>query len=165
MNPELELEQAEKFLESHAWVYCGAGIWSDAVTSLRHPTSVAYGIAKQRFEDGKKELNPTQVALRVKRLLLEEQMYRAQMGIGEIKRQCSKHDIIRGRLIWSPAKQRVVNTHEGLPDNWNDGCYSVSCSICGEEFGWHCPKNPKGYCEYEKNDYGCDFCGEPDERK
>ena len=46
-----DIERMEKELESHAFAYCGNGEWQDAVTSLRHPTSIAYKILKQRMKE------------------------------------------------------------------------------------------------------------------
>jgi hypothetical protein len=42
------------------------------------------------------------------------------------------------------------------------GCF---CSVCGENLGWYCPKNPKQYCEYDGKTEECIYCGEPEERK
>ena len=110
-------------------------------------------------------MTPEQIATQTRRLFLEEQMWTAQLHIGDIKRAC-KHFIVKGRVMYSPAKGKVVNTHEGKDDNWNDGCFSASCAICGEDFGWWCPKSPTHYCEYDETDtYGCKWCHEPDERK
>lgn len=106
-----------------------------------------------------------QQAIQVRRFLLEEQMWRAAMELGELSRACQDHVVIKGRTLWSPHQQKIVNTHEGK-DEWHDGCFTVSCAICGIDLGWHCPKNPKGYCEYdESNQYGCKHCGDPEERK
>ena len=45
----------------------------------------------------------------------------------------------------------------------------TTCIICGNSFGWFCPKNPdktKPYCTYKKYSMDqCDFCGMPEERK
>jgi 3',5'-cyclic AMP phosphodiesterase CpdA len=42
---------------------------------------------------------------------------------------------------------------------------SAICIICGENFGWWCPKSPDGFCEYSTTFDSCDWCGEPEERK
>lgn len=99
-----------------------------------------------------------------RRLFLEEQIWTNERYLADLKRECREHVITRGRILFSPAKGKVVNTHEGLPSNWNDGCWSVSCAICGKDFGWACPVNPKGYCEYDHSE-DCKFCGISSERK
>lgn len=112
------------------------------------------------------KLTPEQKLLQARRLHLEEQMWTAQMYLGEVKWECKEHVVIPGRILWSPAKQKVVNTHEN--HNPKDDCYSVSCAVCGEGLGWYCPVNPKGYCEYGKDDHcndDCIHCHQPDERK
>lgn len=112
-------------------------------------------------------LTPEQKKSQDRRLELEQRVWDSQREILTIGSNCVDHEIIRGRLIFSPAKNKVVNTHDGLPENWNDGCFSVSCSICGKDFGWHCPVNPKQYCEYnyKVNGENCIHCGIPEERK
>jgi hypothetical protein len=110
-------------------------------------------------------MTPEQQAMQTRRLFLEEQVWTNEKYLSDLKRGCKEHVIIRGRIIFSPAKGKVVNTHEGLPENWNDGCYSVSCAVCGQDFGWHCPVNPKGYCEYKGRSGDCIFCGISSERK
>lgn len=112
-------------------------------------------------------MTPEQIVIQRNRLLFEEQMWRASMNLGEISRNCTEHVVIRGRTLWSPRHQKVVNTQDGLPDNWNDGSYSMSCAICGKDLGWHCPVNPKQYCEYdyEKHGENCIHCHIPEERK
>lgn len=107
--------------------------------------------------------------LKGRRLFLEEQIWSANLEISAIHRACADHIghvIHKGQTIWSPRQGKVVNTMAGKPDNWNDGCYSVSCEVCGKDFGWHCPVNPKGYCEYGEGSYGdCIHCHIPEERK
>lgn len=110
-------------------------------------------------------MNEKQKELQSQRLALEQQVWDANRKLWDVKASCTEHVIQRGRTVFSPGKGRVVNTHEGLPDNWNDGSYSVFCAICDKEFGWYCPKNPKGYCEYPEENDTCIHCGEPDERK
>ena len=48
-NAERELIRMAKELEDHAFVYLGNDEWIDAVTSLKHCTSVAFKILKQRM--------------------------------------------------------------------------------------------------------------------
>ena len=52
-------------------------------------------------------------------------------------------------------------------DKW--ACCGTTCIICGKSFGWFCPKSPnpkEPYCHYKNKDkYGCDDCGMPEERK
>jgi len=111
-------------------------------------------------------MTPEQTVIQCNRLLFEEQLFTAQSRLGEIVRSCTDHVIIKGRTTYSPRQGRVVNTMEGKSDDWNGGCYSVSCAICGNDFGWHCPKNPKGYCEYDDQHGGnCKHCGISEERK
>jgi hypothetical protein len=42
---------------------------------------------------------------------------------------------------------------------------SARCQICGDDFGWWCPKSPNHQCDYPEGEEQCRFCGEPDERK
>lgn len=106
-------------------------------------------------------MTPEQQAVQARRFLLEEQMWRASMELGEVSRACTDHVVIKGRILWSPRQQKVVNTTVV-----NDDCCGASCAVCGVDLGWYCPVNPKGYCEYDESDpYGCKFCHEPDERK
>jgi len=41
----------------------------------------------------------------------------------------------------------------------------ANCAVCGKDLGWWCPKSPNNQCEYTDEDYGCNICGEPEERK
>lgn len=111
-------------------------------------------------------LTSEQKLRQARRLCMEEMHWTAARFMGEIKAECTEHVVIPGRILWSPAKQKVVNTHEGkLP---KDDCYGVSCAVCGEDLGWYCPVNPKGYCEYGEGDHcndDCIHCHQPDERK
>ena len=111
-------------------------------------------------------MTPEQKLLQARRLHLEEMIWTAEKLFADLKQECKEHLIIKGRTMFSPAKNKVVNTMDGLPDNWNDGSYSVSCAICGKDFGWACPVNPKGYCEYDHPNWAsCKHCGIPEERK
>lgn len=74
------------------------------------------------------------------------------------------HFVIKGSVLFSPRQEKVVWTHEGVADDWNDGIYDASCAVCGTNFGWWCPKSPTHYCEYEFDDW-CKWCGQPEERK
>ena len=94
-----------------------------------------------------------------RRLELEELEWKFRQELGGNKKGC-QHVIIKGRILYSPAQGKVVWTHEGQED---DDCCFCSCAICGEDFGWWCPKSPNHICEYKYG--GCIYCGEPDERK
>lgn len=106
-------------------------------------------------------MTPEQIAMQTRRLFLEEQVWISERYLCDLKRECKEHVVIRGRVLFSPAKGKVVNTHEGY---CGDGG-STSCAVCGEDLGWFCPANPKGYCEYEGRSEDCKFCGIPSERK
>ena len=113
------------------------------------------------------ELTEQQKAMQKRRLDAEEAYWKAQKMQWDAKNGCTEHVLQRGRTIYSPGKEKVINTHEGLPDKWNGGCYSMFCAICDKEFGWYCPVNPKQYCEYDyqKRGENCIHCGVPSERK
>ena len=101
-----------------------------------------------------------------KRLELEAQAWAIQKQLIELKRGC-KHEIMaNGRLLFSPAKERVVQTDEEAKAKGFSGSSTVYCQICDEDFGWACAKGPKGYCEYDdKHGEDCIYCGQPSERK
>ncbi len=46
---------------------------------------------------------------------------------------------------------------------------TATCSICGKDGGWWCPKSKNHRCFYSEDEYGydeyCEHCGQPDERK
>lgn len=109
-------------------------------------------------------MTPEQQDMQTRRLFLEEQIWTNQKYLGDLKRECEEHVVIKGRIMYSPARSKVVNTMEGRDDKWNDGCYSASCAVCGEDFGWYCPVNPKKYCEYDRSG-DCIYCHAPEERK
>ncbi len=54
-------------------------------------------------------------------------------------------------------------TKKELADKWMS--VSADCIICGQDLGWRCKENPKGYCEYDDNPDDCTHCHLPDERK
>lgn len=111
------------------------------------------------------EMSEAQRVLFNRRLELEQKEWELRKEMAHAGGGCP-HVVIKGRVLYSPAQEKVVWTHEGLADDWNDGCYNASCAICGQDFGWWCPKSPNHICEYEGHGhYGCKFCGEPDERK
>jgi hypothetical protein len=43
------------------------------------------------------------------------------------------------------------------------------CAGCGKDMGWRCPRNARGFCEYDDDrdpaHDSCLFCGDPEERK
>lgn len=106
-----------------------------------------------------KQMTDTQLALMNRRLDLERQAWELskQMQTGE---GC-QHIVIKGQILYSPRQEKIVWTHEGDDDD----CCFASCAVCGADLGWWCPKSPDHFCHYEKEVYGCDYCGEPDERK
>lgn len=101
-------------------------------------------------------LTPEQIATQARRLFLEEQTFTFQKYLWDLKRECTEHVVMQGRILFSPAKGKVVTTNPG------EFC---TCAVCGEDLGWMCPVNPKGYCEYEDRNEDCKFCGIPSERK
>jgi hypothetical protein len=107
-------------------------------------------------------LNETQT----RRLEIERQYWEFARQMGDAKHGCQHTNLGKGRLIWSPAKQRIVQTHEEARCK-DDDCCSIYCQDCDTEMGWFCPVNPKGYCEYdwEKTGENCIFCHIPEERK
>lgn len=107
-----------------------------------------------------KLMTPEQRAMYERRLELERQQWELHKQMSKAKGGC-QHIIIKGQVIYSPRQEKVVWTHEGDDDD----CCSAYCAVCGHDFGWWCPKSPDHYCHYDKGDYGCDYCGEPDERK
>lgn len=42
---------------------------------------------------------------------------------------------------------------------------SAVCSRCARDLGWYCPGSPGHVCSYDPKEYGCVYCGEPEERK
>jgi len=42
---------------------------------------------------------------------------------------------------------------------------SAVCSRCERDLGWYCPVSPDHICSYNPKEYGCIYCGEPEERK
>ena len=50
-------------------------------------------------------------------------------------------------------------------DPQDPDCSRAICPVCGESFGWWCPKSPDGKCHYSKSFDSCDYCGNPEERK
>lgn len=104
---------------------------------------------------------------------LDEQDGRIMMERNNLRLQC-KHE----RL----SKQRwYYNRWDGEWEDYNlshkvgeDGDSHVWCAVCDKDFGWECPKNPKGYCEYpsslaEEAKYGttilyCAHCKRPKDR-
>lgn len=41
---------------------------------------------------------------------------------------------------------------------------SALCAVCGQYFGWWCPKSPDHLCRYSTGEC-CDYCHMPSERK
>ena len=110
------------------------------------------------------EMTHEQEKLQARRLFLEEQMFLARKEQWEIAAVCTEHVVIAGHILFSPRTGEVINTHDKHKSD--DDCYSVSCAVCGKDFGWYCPVNPKGYCEYTENSHGnCIHCHIPEERK
>jgi len=70
--------------------------------------------------------------------------------------QCKHPELTKKHLRYDRWKDEVVddNIHSNQEDSF------VWCVVCGREFGWDCPKSPKGYCEYpsdfkEEAVHGC----------
>jgi hypothetical protein len=107
-------------------------------------------------------LNDTQK----RRLEIEQQYWESARKLNDPKDGCKHINIDKGRLIYSPAKRRIVQTHEENQFK-DDDCVTVSCQDCDTEFGWFCSVNPKKYCEYDWSTTGenCIFCHQPKERK
>lgn len=112
------------------------------------------------------ELNEVQK----KRLEIERQYWEFAKQMSSSKDGCKHTNIAKGRLIWSPAKNRIVQTHEDWIKSYpkadpNDA--SMFCQDCDTGFGWFCPDSPQGYCVYdwEKHGENCIYCGNPEERK
>jgi hypothetical protein len=101
-------------------------------------------------------MTPKQKEMQTRRLFLEEQIWTNQKYLGDLMRECKEHVVIKGKIMYSPAQDKVVNTMAGRE---NDTCCGASCAVCGQEFEWWCPKSPTHYCEYdETNAYGCKWC-------
>ena len=131
-------------------------------SSIAFWAGVQDGVLLERQAEKESNMTPEQIAKQTHRLFLEEQIVTTQKYLWDLKKECKEHVIVKGRILFSPAKNGVVNTHE----NHVGDCYSASCAVCGEDFGWWCPKSPTHYCEYDETDtYGCKWCHEPDERK
>ena len=71
--------------------------------------------------------------------LIKEAIGKAQLALSAFIKECSHHLVRDGE--------------------------SVCCQICGEDYGWWCPKSPDHKCHYSVDEDACDFCGEPSERK
>jgi hypothetical protein len=70
--------------------------------------------------------------------------------------QCKHPELTKKHLRYDRWLDEVVdiNIHSNQEDSF------VWCVVCGHEFGWGCPQNPKGYCEYpsdfkEEGVHGC----------
>jgi len=112
-------------------------------------------------------LNETQT----RRLEIERQYWEFARQMGDAKHGCQHTNIAKGRLIYSPGQQRIVQTYEEWISKYpqaDQDCETMYCQDCDTEFGWFCPVNPKGYCEYDENGRGsddCIFCHQSSERK
>ena len=115
----------------------------------------------------------------VRRLELEKIIVDAQRELGTIifSKTCN-HIISKGRLCYSNRDSEIVQTYEKRiaikgKDHYRHGeveCITMYCQICDKDFGWFCPTNPKGYCEYKTPNIeyyspNCVFCGISSERK
>jgi len=59
---------------------------------------------------------------------------------------------------------RNLNIEKELKtDKW--ASTGALCAICGQHFGWWCPKSPDHLCHYSKSEDDCDYCHMPMERK
>lgn len=76
-------------------------------------------------------------------------------------------------LKWQRLRQRVKDecNHSSISisarrkDDGNLSFLGMRCDTCRHDFGWYCPANPKGYCEYEDSSEYCIYCDAPSERK
>lgn len=77
-------------------------------------------------------------------------------------------------LKWQRLRQRVKGecNHSSVSisawrkaEDGNLDFLGMRCDTCGHDFGWYCPANPKGYCEYDDGDEHCRYCDQPSERK
>jgi hypothetical protein len=105
--------------------------------------------------------------IKQRRLQLEEQDFAIRTEMGRICRECKHEQIEKGSLKYSYREGKVVQTYRPYPlqswERWES--VLMFCQICDKEFGWFCPKNPKGYCEYDNHGYACIHCHISDERK
>jgi hypothetical protein len=85
-----------------------------------------------------------QVKLRWK---LRRDMDIAQEEYYNLVNQCKHPELTKKHLRYDRWLDEVVddNIHSNQEDSF------VWCVGCGQEFGWACPKSPKGYCEYPSN--------------
>jgi hypothetical protein len=110
-------------------------------------------------------------ARKYRRVELEKLIFDSQAELGKLKSECNHELIAKGRFTYSFRESKAVQTYNPrklqLGEPWES--VHMYCQICDKDFGWYCPKNPKGYCEYycEAGGYGeeCVFCHKPDERK
>jgi hypothetical protein len=101
-----------------------------------------------------------------KRLALEEQEWAVQRAIMDLKKDCPHEVKAKGRLLFSPARNKVVQTYRDRRNPTEETETHVYCQLCDENFGWSCSKSPVGYCEYkDSDDDHCIHCGQPSERK
>ena len=71
-------------------------------------------------------MTPEQQALQTRRLFLEEQIWTNHQYIWDIKKECKEHVVVKGRIMYSPAKKKIVNTMEGRE---NETCCGASCAV------------------------------------
>jgi len=94
-------------------------------------------------------------------------------------------------------QDRIIRARKDLeallrdcPHNIDPATISARCTMCGEDFGWHCPQSPDQVCHYYTDRDGqvrlldgskveppsghdaeceteddCIYCGQPEERK
>ena len=89
-----------------------------------------------------------------------EDVLRSKANLEEARRRyfearCKEHVIVRK----SEPEEYFKGYSQEFPD-WG----AARCFVCGESLGWYCPDSPDGACHYSKGE-GCDYCGEPSERK
>jgi hypothetical protein len=68
----------------------------------------------------------------------------AQTEYYNLYSQCKHPELTKKHLRYDRYLDAVVddNIHSNQEDSF------VWCVVCGQSFGWDCPKSPKGYCEY-----------------
>lgn len=111
-----------------------------------------------------------------RRLELEMQLIDIQCELGQLKNSCTHEVIAKGSLQYSHRLSKIVQTYESRTKQETNSFFAdsstfVTCQICGKDFGWFCPRNPKDiYCKYDDSvdsysNEECIYCGLPEERK
>ena len=62
-------------------------------------------------------------------------------------------------------QEKISELECGCPHNIVKEGMGAHCNVCGNSFGWWCPKSPTNLCKYTDDMDSCDYCGHPEERK